>query len=132
MTRLLLLIVLAMVCSALAAPGAVIHVPYDEPTISAGVAAATAGDTVLVASGTYYEDSIWMKAGICLMSETGEADCVTLDVQYQGKGFYCMGIGSESSIIGFTMTMCHGAILCRGDASPTIRNCVFISNSTAQ
>lgn len=132
MTRLMLLIVLITVCSALAAPCAVIRVPDDEPTISAGVAAASAGDTVLVASGTYHEDDIWMKDGVCLTSETGQADCVTIDAQFQGKVFYCQAIGSESSIIGFTMTMGHGAILCRGDASPTIRNCVFTANSTAR
>ena len=132
MTRLMLLIVLITVCSALAAPCAVIRVPDDEPTIGAGVAAASAGDTVLVASGTYHEDDIWMKDGVCLTSETGQADCVTIDAQFQGKVFYCQAIGSESSIIGFTMTMAHGAILCRDGASPTIRNCVFTANSTAQ
>jgi hypothetical protein len=125
MSRLLLLIVLTMVCSALTAPCAVIRVPDDEPTISAGVAAASAGDTVLVASGTYHESSIWMKDGVCLTSETGQADCVTIDAQFQGKVFYCQTIGSESSIVGFTMTVAHGAILCRDGASPTIRNCVF-------
>ena len=132
MTRLMLLIVLVIVCSALAAPCTIIRVPDDEPTISAGVAAASAGDTVLVASGTYHEDDIWMKDGVCLTSETGQADCVTIDAQFQGKVFWCHAIGSESSIIGFTMTMAHGAILCRDGASPTIRNCVFTANSTAQ
>ncbi len=40
-----------------ATPGDV-HVPYDYPTIQAAVNAATAGDTVIVHSGTYFEHII--------------------------------------------------------------------------
>lgn len=36
--------------------GQIIHVPGDQPTIQAGINAATTGDTVLVAEGTYVEN----------------------------------------------------------------------------
>ena len=34
----------------------IIHVPADQPTIQAGINAATNGDTILVAEATYYEN----------------------------------------------------------------------------
>jgi len=56
-----------------------IHVPADQPTIQAGIDAASAGDTVLVAEGTYYESSIVLKSDLILQGECGESICVTID-----------------------------------------------------
>ncbi len=82
-----------------------IHVPGEQPTIEAGIVAASAGDTVLVACGTYYEYDIRaMKSGVCLTSETGLAECVTIDAQQQDGVFYCSGVDSLASIVGFTIT----------------------------
>jgi hypothetical protein len=41
-----------------AAAAATIHVPGDQPTIQAGIGAATPGDTVEVACGTYSESKL--------------------------------------------------------------------------
>ena len=65
------------------------YVPYDTQTIAAGLAAAAVGDTVEVAIGSYYEYNLEMKSGVTIRSETGQPDCVKLDVQQQGNAFNC-------------------------------------------
>jgi pectin methylesterase-like acyl-CoA thioesterase len=83
---------------------ATIHVPGDHSTIQAGIDAASAGDTVLVACGTYYEHDITMKSGVCLTGETGQAACVTVDAKQQGRVFCCDHVDRLASIVGFTIT----------------------------
>jgi hypothetical protein len=46
----------------------IIHVPADQPTIQAGINAATDGDTVLVADGTYLENINFMGKAILVAS----------------------------------------------------------------
>ena len=53
------------------ASGAELGVPAPYGSIQAAVAAATAGDTVLVAAGTY-EGSIIFKAGVLLRGESAD------------------------------------------------------------
>jgi predicted outer membrane repeat protein len=124
---------LATVCQA-----ATIHVPGEEPTIQAGIDAASHGDTVLVACGTYYEHDIEMKSGVCLTSETGDADCVTIDALGQGKVLLCYGVASTTTIRGFTISGGQasmterdsgGGIDCRSSAVPAVTSCVFFGNA---
>jgi predicted outer membrane repeat protein len=123
-------------------PGALavtIHVPGDQPTIQAGIDAASEGDTVLVASGIYYEHDIVLVSEICLRSETGEADCVTIDAQGLGRVISCESLGSAAIIRGFTFTGGSavgaspadegGALLC-SYASPVVAHCRFVNNAS--
>lgn len=50
------------------APATVIHVPADQPSIQAGIKAATDGDTVLVAEGTYVENINFLGKAITVAS----------------------------------------------------------------
>jgi predicted outer membrane repeat protein len=111
----------------------------DAPTIQAGIDSASAGDTVLVACGTYYEADITIdKSGIVLVSETGESDCSIIDANWSGRIFDCHSFDSTTVIRGFTLT--HGipsaegtgyggGMLCES-ASPRILDCDFVHNLT--
>lgn len=112
---------------------ATINVPGDQPTIQAGLAASSPGDTVLVACGTYYEHDLDLGVGRTLRSEAGEANCVTIDAQGEGRVLFTEGTENSVLIEGITITggqAWEGAGLwCRISAYPTIRSCDFIGNS---
>lgn len=115
----------------------------DVPTIQAGIDSGAAGDTVLVACGTYtWADQgtgseyglVRMKSGIALLSETGEATCVTIDAEDQGRLFYCEGVDETSLIQGFTITNGHvpdnlGGAMYIANSSPRMTNLSFIDNN---
>jgi hypothetical protein len=124
---------------AIAGPAApmTIHVPEEQPTIQAGISAASAGDTVVVACDTYYEHDIVMKSGVHLRSATGAAGCAVIDAQLQGRGFLCVGLGSETEFVGITIKNgkavgdypdnLGGGMYC-SSASPVLKDMVFFDN----
>jgi len=100
-------LLLSALATAIAPPvfAAVVHVPADEPTIQAGINAAVAGDTVLVACGTYDEYEIKMKSGVHLLGDGGPCPsdpCVTIEPQVSaapGKdGIVCNGVDDTATI----------------------------------
>ncbi|MEA3409209.1 MAG: right-handed parallel beta-helix repeat-containing protein, partial [Candidatus Eisenbacteria bacterium] len=125
-----LLLVPAFLCIVASTAAAVtIHVPSDHSTIQNGISAASAGDTVLVACGTYYEHDITMRSGITLRSESGQADCATIDAEHVGHVLLCAGISDQTRVEGFTLTGGNGgqdggAVQCL-DSSPTFSNVVL-------
>ena len=60
--------------------GDIIYVPGDQPTIQAGINAASDGDTVLVADGTYTGDGTrdidFGGKAIILQSQNGAENCI--------------------------------------------------------
>lgn len=110
------------------AGAATIHVPSEYPTIQAGIDAASPGDIVLVACGTYYEHAIRMDAGIELRSETGEADCVTIDVSGYPVGIWCLSLSQPTRIMGLTITGASGDGLALQYSQVTVENCRFWRN----
>ncbi len=136
----------AVVAGALPALATTIHVPGQQPTIQAGIDAASAGDTVLVACATYtgplqvdpYDPDmdltyLVMKSGVCLRGATGEAGCVIIDAQQQGRVLSCLDLSSATRIEGITFTggavdYGGGAMLWR-DCYVTFSECAFTNNS---
>ena len=120
--------------------GADRKVPSQYSTIQAGINAASDGDTVLVADGTYTGDGnrdIDFKGKtITVKSENGAATCI-IDCQgaeyNEHRGFYFHSAETSQSILdGFTIQNgrewnydCGGGILC--ESSPTIKNCIIQS-----
>jgi parallel beta-helix repeat protein len=122
--------------------GATINVPTDYSTIQAAIDAASGGDTVLVADGTYTGEGNknldFKGKAITVQSENGAENCI-IDCENGGRGFYFhSGEGTISVVSGFTITngtiravysnSCGGGIYC-SSSSPTIKNCIIINNS---
>jgi hypothetical protein len=108
----------------------------DAPTIQAAVDSATAGDSVAVACGEYYEHNIVLKSGVVLKSTTGEWDCAVINAEALGRVLSCVQVDATTEIVGFTIfngttfvpdTLGAGALLI--GSSPTIRSCRFLENS---
>ena len=117
--------------------GAIINVPADQPTIQAGIDAATAGDSVLIANGTFTgignKNLDLLGKAIELKSENGPLH-TTIDCENDGRGFYIhSGEGEDTILKGFTIKNCTdsfggGGIYCNS-ASPTIDKFILKNNT---
>jgi Right handed beta helix region/Dockerin type I domain/Chlamydia polymorphic membrane protein (Chlamydia_PMP) repeat len=137
----LVILLLSQICSA-----ATIYVPSGSANIQAGINAASEGDTVLVADGTYTgagnRDISFNGKNIVVMSENGP-DFSILDLEGSDsdphRAFNFLNFETSSAeLIGFTFkngygTVSHdhsegGAMLIENSA-PTIKGCVFADNT---
>lgn len=114
-------------------------VPASFPTIQAAIGAASSGDTVLVAPGTYVETIDFLGKAIAVRSAGGAA-VTTIDGNQAGTVVrFVTGETPASVLEGFTITnglgptvagtlrAAPGGVLCAA-ASPTIRRCVIAGN----
>jgi hypothetical protein len=114
-----------MVCVSYAS-AAVLHVPHGYATIQGGIAAASAGDTVLVAPGVYFEN-VTMKPGVHIQGEPG----AILDGS-QGAGAVvsaASGIERTAVLSGFVVRRGRQAGIFLNQAAPTLRNNVIIEHA---
>jgi hypothetical protein len=100
----------------------VIHVPADQPTIQAAINAATNGDTVLVAPGTYTENINFSGKAITVKSANGPG--VTTITNNGGGATITFngGEGAASVLNGFTILGAGNSVGIQVSSSPTILN----------
>ena len=125
---------LSIVLASAAAAQTTIRVPADQPTIQAAINAATSGDTVLVAPGTYFEQIDFLGKAITVTSEAGPAATI---INGGGAGVvvtFDSGEGPGAVLRGFTVTNGNGGFFTGGgvevsSASPTIEDNVITANT---
>jgi hypothetical protein len=112
----------------------VIRVPDDAATIAAGISSASAGDTVMIACGTYHERNMYVFVPITLTSETGDPSCVTIDGDATG---WVLFIQDADGTVLSGLTIAHGlanygAGVFANETRTTIHDCVFRENHATE
>ena len=111
--------------------GATIRIPQDQSTIQAGIDYAVDGDMVLVADGTYTGESNvnlnFSGKAITVKSVNGPETTI-IDCENTANGFDFVSDEEANSVLdGLTIT--NGRIGIDCESSPTIMNCVIMSNT---
>ncbi len=108
----------------------IINVPGDQPTIQEAIDAASDGDEVVVAPGTYNEAISLLGKAITLRSSDGP-EVTTIDANGSDTVVRCDGWeGPETVITGFTITggKAEGGGGMYNFGTPTVTHCRFIGN----
>jgi hypothetical protein len=116
----------------------------DYPTIQPAIGATVAGDIVELTDGTFAGDGNrdldFLGKAIVVRSASGDPatcilDCGGSAIEPHRAFHFHNGETAAAEVTGLTLTGGHvedepwgGAMLCEGNASPTIRSCVFQGN----
>ncbi len=111
--------------------GDIINVPGDQPTIQAAIDAASDGDEIVVAPGTYFENINLLGKAITLRSSDGP-EVTTIDADDDGTVVTCdSDEGPDTVLDGFTIkdgNAFYGGGMYLLDSSPTVIRCIFEYN----
>ena len=118
---------------------ATINVPADYTTIQAAVDAASDGDEIIVAPGTYTGtggEVVDMKGKAITLRASGTSDETILDGNGTGPVVRCVSGENTSTILeGFTITNGSneygGGIVCWTLSNPTITGCTITGNNAS-
>jgi len=126
------LALLVAACSATAAEAATIRVPADAATIQQAIDAAAAGDTVLVAPGTYVENLSFRGKPIRVVSEQGPAVTIIDGNRAGSVVTFASGENRNAVLEGFTVrnganSFSGGGVLIQNSA-PTILGNWILNN----
>lgn len=125
--------ILALSLAFASVQAATLHVPSEYPTISAAVALANDGDSVVVAPGVYAQN-IYITNAIVLVS-SGGAEVTTIDGSALPSGIlvdFNVDPAKVPVLDGFTLTGSNsGAAVQTDNSSPIIKNCIVRDNQNA-
>ena len=109
-----------------------INVPADYTSIQDAIDAASSGDTVSVAAGTYVENIV-LKDGVAVVG--AGADVCTIDGDGTDSVVVCSDCSSQTRLEGFTITNGDayrgGGMYNQERACPIVSNCTFMNNTTS-
>jgi hypothetical protein len=120
---------LLFLLTGVAAKGNTIHVPADQPTIQAAINAAVAGDTILVAAGTYKENIDFKGKAITVKSVNGAATTIIDGSKLDYVVKFVTNEGATSILDGFTVTNGYPGGINIGGSSPTVQNSTITANT---
>lgn len=134
-TSALFSIAAVLLCTA-DANAATLLVPSEYPTIQGAITASVAGDTIIVAAGTYRESLTWSGKNLTIQGAGEGLSIIDPSAANGGPGGRCLALQSlttASRIEGFTfqngMASTGGGVFV-GSSPVTVMNCTFANNSS--
>ncbi|MBC8366282.1 right-handed parallel beta-helix repeat-containing protein [bacterium] len=107
---------------------ATLRVPTDFNEIETAMRSAEAGDTVLVAPGTYIEWTVPLVSGVTLLAEDMEHGATVIHASDQSFVIVAEYVDATALIRGFTLRNATSSGIFLDTSDPVIEDCLIIQN----